>query len=202
MQAALPALLESAFDWQDGGTGTERAVLRCLPQAPLQMCSKGWDTSSWVTGTTAGSRCSSSTYSSSFDCPAVCTWTSATLASNPQCAGLPPPILPPDAHNANATCLLHPPCSSATSDPAAPDGPCYCCALQLDSSAAGSASASAGTVPAAQLWVLFPGPAAVSGVGALPHALPGGPAGHSGCVGGVWGSCKIPASTTKLTGSG
>ena len=189
MQAALPALLESAFDWRDGGTGTERAVLRCLPQAPLQMCSKGWDTSSWVTGTTAGSRCSSSTYSSSFDCPAVCTWTSATLASNPQCAGLPPPILPPDAHNANATCLLHPPCSSATSDPAAPDGPCYCCALQLDSSAAGSASASAGTVPAAQLWVLFLGQLLFLGwVLFLTHSQVGPPV-----ILGVWVGCGDPA---------
>lgn len=109
-----------------------------------------------MTGTTAGSRCSSSTYSSSFDCPAACVWSAERLRTKPECAGLPRPTLPPGASAANATCLLHPPCSSGSSsgDPAAADGPCFCCDLQLDSS---FQSTAAGTVPAAQLWVLFLG---------------------------------------------
>ena len=128
-----------------------------LLQAPLLNCSKGWDTSSWVTASTAGSRCSSSRYSSSYDCPAVCTWDSARLASG-QCSGLPPPSLPAGAGSGgNATCLLHPPCSGgASGNLTAADGPCYCCDLQL-AAASGGASGSAGPVPAAQLWVLWLG---------------------------------------------
>jgi hypothetical protein len=122
-------------------------------------CNKGWDTSSWVTGTSAGSRCSSSRYSSSYDCPAACSWSDVRLSGSPQCRGLSPPALPPDAP-ANATCLLHPPCSSASGggEPAAPDGPCYCCDLQLDTSgAAVGAGSGSFTVPTGQLWVLFLG---------------------------------------------
>lgn len=133
-----------------------------LPTVQVQQrsCSKGWDTSSWVTGATAGSRCTSSRYNSPYDCPALCTWDSALLQNSGQCAGLPPPKLPRSASGANATCLLHPPCSPAGGGEAgALDGPCYCCDLALDPSAlAGSStSSSAGTVPAGQLWVFFLG---------------------------------------------
>ncbi|KAL4440168.1 hypothetical protein ABPG75_003169 [Micractinium tetrahymenae] len=132
---------------------------------PLLQCQKGWDTSSWVTGSTAGSRCSSSRYSSSFDCPSLCAWNSSRLSrkAGGQCAGLPPPALPAGgaAAGGNASCLLHPPCSAlSSSDPAAPDGPCYCCDLQLDPVLVPSPAAGAGAVPAAQLWVLLLGQAA------------------------------------------
>lgn len=113
-------------------------------QEPLVQCQKGWGTSSWVTGSTAGSRCSSSRYSSSFDCPSRCTWNSSRLADGTggQCAGLPPPPAPAGApRGRNATCLLHPPCSAASSaDPAAPDGPCYCCELEVGPSPAAVAA--------------------------------------------------------------
>ena len=126
------------------------------PQAPPLSCHKGWDTSSWVTGSTAGSRCASPSYSSSFDCPSSCTWTPQQLSG--QCAGLALPEVPVNRGPA-AACLLHPPCSAAAAgNLTAPDGPCFCCDLQLDGGAAATAAAAAGgTVPPAQLWVLFLG---------------------------------------------
>ena len=134
------------------------------PQAPQLTCNKGWDTSSWVTGSTAGSRCSSSRYNSPFDCPALCSWSEERLDGSGddggQCAGLPPPTLPPGA-TGNASCLLYPPCSpGGGGEAAAPDGPCYCCDLQLDPAAladvdGSSGSGSTGVVPAGQLWTFF-----------------------------------------------
>ena len=130
-------------------------------QVPQLSCNKGWDTSSWVTGSTAGSRCTSSRYNSPFDCPALCAWSDARLGSDArdeQCAALPPPTLPTGA-TGNATCLLHPPCSSGGGgDAAAQDGPCYCCDLQLDPAALANGSGSSrsvGSVPAGQLWDFF-----------------------------------------------
>ncbi|PRW39140.1 kinase domain [Chlorella sorokiniana] len=129
--------------------------------APQLSCSKGWDTSSWVTGSTAGSRCTSSRYNSPFDCPALCAWSDSRLGSdarNEQCAALLPPTLPTGA-SGNATCLLHPPCSpGGGGDAAAQDGPCYCCDLQLDPAALADGSGSSrsvGSVPAGQLWDFF-----------------------------------------------
>lgn len=109
-----------------------------------------------MTGSTAGSRCASPSYSSSFDCPSSCTWTPQQLSG--QCAGLALPEVPVNRGPA-AACLLHPPCSAAAAgNLTAPDGPCFCCDLQLDGGAAATAAAAAGgTVPPAQLWVLFLG---------------------------------------------
>lgn len=134
-------------------------------QAPPQGCSKGWDTSSWVTGSTAGSRCTSARYNSPYDCPSVCGWSDARLTASSgseQCAGVDSPVPPPGAAGTSTMCLLHPPCAPGGSggSPTSPDGPCYCCNLALDASvlsAASGGSKGVGEVPTGQLWVFFLG---------------------------------------------
>ena len=122
-------------------------------------CPRGYPTSSWLTDTTVGSHCWGTRFSSRYDCAATCFWDPSRL-STAQCTGL--PLLPSVASNASAgggasaACLLHLPCSPRAEDsPTAPDGPCYCCDLQLDAAAA----AAEPQVPAGQLWTLIVGQA-------------------------------------------
>eukprot|EP00887_Chlorella_sp_A99_P002393 scaffold10.g2393.t1 len=86
-------------------------------------CAKGYPTSSWITDTTIGGHCHGIEFSSRYDCAASCVWNSSRLAADAR----------PQA-----------------SSPAAPDGPCYCCDLQLDAAAAEAAP----RVAAGQLWML------------------------------------------------
>lgn len=119
-------------------------------------CAKGWGSTSWLTQMTIGGHCSGTTYSSRFDCSAKCVWDPAALRA-PRCRGQPPPGSRPAnataAAAAGGACAQHLPCATARLDPAAADGPCYCCDLRLDE----AAMAANPRVPAAQLWVLLVG---------------------------------------------
>ena len=121
-------------------------------------CTKQWWVSSWVTATTPGGRCASTLFSSSYDCPATCSWDAQQrMGVLAQCTGMRAPTLPAGAppSAANSSCLLHLPCNRLSTDPAAADGPCWCCDMELTGAALPSSS-----VPAGVLWVLLLGQAA------------------------------------------
>ena len=121
---------------------------------PGPSCAKQWWVSSWLTGTTPGGLCTSSRFSSSYDCPATCGWRPERLNTLPQCAGVPLPVLPAGVPQSatNSSCLLHLPCNRLSTNPTAADGPCYCCELELKGATTASSS-----VPPGQLWVLLVG---------------------------------------------
>ena len=101
-------------------------------------CTKQWWVSSWVTATTPGGRCASTLFSSSYDCPATCSWDAQQrMGVLAQCTGMRAPTLPAGAppSAANSSCLLHLPCNRLSTDPAAADGPCWCCDMELTGAA-------------------------------------------------------------------
>lgn len=111
---------------------------------------------------TIGGHCNAGPYMSRYDCAAQCIWQPSQL-SQPQCTGVPlpgsPGAPPYNVSNANegyatrlnGTCAQHLPCVKNQIDPYAPDGPCLCCQMQMDPTAA----ADNPRVSAGQLWVFF-----------------------------------------------
>ena len=148
----------------------------CYAQPPSEgpstaTCQKGWETSSWITQSTIGGHCSGSTYTSTYDCAALCVWDPGTL-KKPQCRGVPFPgkiingtaaaMATGNQALVNSTsgsyasrltgrCAQHLPCMKARLDPYAPDGPCYCCTMDLDK----DATENNPRVSSGQLWTFF-----------------------------------------------
>ncbi len=113
-------------------------------------CAKGWQPTSWITAASVGSHCAGARFASKYDCAARCAWSPARLSA-PACAAAAAAYAP-----APAACARHLPCAAGSpgaADPAAPDGPCFCCELALDAAAVEANP----RVSSGQLWALFAG---------------------------------------------
>lgn len=100
-------------------------------------------------------------YTSRYDCASLCMWDPDQLKL-PQCNNIPYPGTAP-AITGNTTelyagdltgiCARHMPCVKNRLDPLAPDGPCYCCQMQLDPTTVVHNP----RVSSGQLWIFFVG---------------------------------------------
>jgi hypothetical protein len=139
-------------------------ILLLQSSGAAESCTKGWDSTSWLTATTIGGHCDDGPYTSKYDCAAQCIWSPERL-KNSQCRGVKPPGIEMANSNSSTTstssttyntrlsgqCAQHLPCVKGRVDPLAPDGPCLCCHMQQDS----AAIASNPRVSAGQLWTFF-----------------------------------------------
>eukprot|EP00889_Picochlorum_renovo_P000904 jgi/Picre1/27934/NNA_000896.t1 len=101
------------------------------PDAPVSQCDKGYDSATWIIKTSVGGHCDGSEYTNPYGCSSKCVWDSSKLSTLEECVGMTFDYLSYNNMTGKEQCQMHMPCIPSSTNPAAPDGPCLCCEIQL-----------------------------------------------------------------------
>ena len=107
--------------------------LYTMPNEPADRCFKGyWNTgyTTWIIETSVGGHCDYGPYTSVYGCSNKCVWDPLVLQTA-QCASVAGTTYL-ELYRSEKVCDLHLPCVPSSSNVTAPDGPCFCCELELE----------------------------------------------------------------------
>jgi hypothetical protein len=133
--------------------------LYTTPNAPSATCEKGYWSSvytSWIIKTSIGGHCDYGPYTSVYGCSSKCVWNPMKLQTE-ECAS----VNYFETYESEKICNSHLPCVPGSTNASAPDGPCLCCELTVESPVAKNSSDiiilanNQERVSAGRFWVLF-----------------------------------------------